>query len=70
VRREHDRRTVGDLGDVVDEYHPHAPEPVDHHLVVHDLVIAVDRRLEHPDHPSEGLDGHLHPGTKASWRRQ
>ena len=70
VGGQHDRRPCGTLGDVVHEHNAHFLETVDHHLVVHDLVVAVHGRLEHPDHPAERLDGHLHPGAKAPGRRQ
>jgi hypothetical protein len=59
VGRQHDRGTRGHLGDVVHEDHASCPEPVDHPLVVDDLVIAVHRRFEGPHHPGECLDGHL-----------
>ena len=39
---------------------------VDDELVVHDLVVAVDGGGEDPRHPIEGLNGFLHPGTKAT----
>jgi hypothetical protein len=60
----------GDLGHVVDEDDPELAEAVDHDLVVDDLVVAVDGRLEDPHHPGEGLDGHLHAGAEAPRRGQ
>jgi hypothetical protein len=65
VRGEHDRRAVGHVGDVVDEHHPEGLEPVDDDLVVDDLVVAVDRRVERAHHPREGLDRHLDAGAEA-----
>ena len=62
--REHDRVPSRDIGDVVDEDHALALEALDDQLVVDDLVVAVHGRLESPDHPGQGLDRHLHPGTE------
>ncbi len=64
VGRQHERSAGGDVVDVVDEHHAELAEAVDHQPVVHDLVVAVDRRLEHPHHPREGLDRHLHAGAE------
>ena len=66
--RQHDRAARWDLGDVVDEHHPEVLEPVDDELVVHDLVVAVHRRFEGPDHPGQRLDGHLDAGAEAPGR--
>ena len=63
---EHERRVVGYRVDVIDEDDPELAEPVDDEPVVDDLVIAVDGRLEHPDHPRQGLDRHLDPGAIAA----
>ena len=41
-----------------------ALEALDDQLVVDDLVVAVDRRLEGPDHPGQRLDRHLHAGAE------
>ena len=65
VGGEHDRCTVGDFGDVLDEHHAQRLEAFDHELVVDDLVVAVDGPVEGPDQPGEGLDGHLDTGTEA-----
>jgi hypothetical protein len=70
VRGQHDRSSVGGVRDVVDEYHAERLEPVDDHLVVDDLVVAVDRRLERADHPRERLDRHLDAGAEAPGRGQ
>ncbi len=70
VRREHERGTVGDLVHVVDEDHAPGPELVDDMSVVDDLVVAVHRRLEDPDHPRQGLDRLFDSGTKAPGRGQ
>ena len=67
---EHDRRRGRDLVDIVDEHDALAPEFLDDQAVVHDLVVAVDGRLEDADHPRERLDGHLNPGTEASRLRE
>ena len=70
VRREHERGAVGHLVHVVDEDHPSGPELVHDVSVVDDLVVAVHRRLEDPDHPRQGLDGLLDSGTETSGRGQ
>ena len=64
VGREHHRGAVGKVVDAVDEDDPEVPEPLHHEPVVDDLVVAVDGRLEDPDHPGQGLDGHLHAGAE------
>ena len=64
VGRQHERGAGRHLVDVVDEDHALGAELVDHVPVVDDLVVAVDRRLEDPDHPGQGLDGLLHPGAE------
>ena len=61
---QHDRLAGGDVGDVVDEHDALALEALDDQLVVDDLVVAVHRRLEGPDHPGERLDRHLHAGAE------
>ncbi len=58
--------TLGNLVDVVDEDDPELHEPVDDQLVVDDLVVAVDGRLEGPHHPAQRLDRHLDPGTEST----
>ena len=55
---------VGHLGHVVDEDDALVAEAVDHVPVVDDLVVAVDRRLEDPHHPGQGLDGLLDAGAE------
>ena len=64
VGRQHERGAGGHVVDVVDEHHPELPEPVDDEPVVHDLVVAVDGRFEHPHHPRQRLDRHLDPGAE------
>ena len=66
VGREHHRGTVGDIVDRVDEDHAEVPEAFHHEPVVDDLVVAVDGRLEDPDHPGQGLDGHLDAGAETT----
>ena len=54
-----------DLGvEVLDEDCPLGAQPVDHVLVVDDLVVAVDGRLEGAHHPRQRLDRHLDAGTE------
>ena len=64
VGGQHDRITGGGVGDVVDEHHTLSLEALDDQLVVDDLVVAVHRRFEGPDHPRQGLDRHLHTGAE------
>ncbi len=66
VRGKHERCTGRNVGGVVDEDHALFAEPLDHEPVVHDLVVAVDGRLERSHHPGECLDRHLDAGAKAS----
>src|SRR5579875_3332227 len=66
MRREHERRAGGDVGDVVDEDHPLPGELLDDEAVVDDLVVAVDGGLEDADHPGERLDRHLDAGAEAA----
>jgi hypothetical protein len=70
VGAEHERGPRGNLRHVVDEHHAQLAEPVHHQPVVDDLVVAVHRRLEDPDHPPEGLDRHLDAGAEAARRGQ
>ena len=70
VGRQHHRRTGGNVVDVVDEHDAEGFEAFHHQLVVDDLVVAVDRFVEGPDHPGQRLDGHLHAGTEAPWLGQ
>ena len=65
VRRQHERRAGGNVGDVVDEHDALLAEALDHEPVVDDLVVAVHGRLERPHHPGERLDRHLDPGAEA-----
>ena len=48
---EHEGRTIRYVADVINEDDPLVTEPLDHVAVVDDLVVAVHRRLEDPDHP-------------------
>ena len=64
VGAQHERRTGGHGGHVVDEDHPLVAEALDDVAVVHDLVVAVHRRLEDPDHPGQGLDRLLDAGAE------
>ena len=68
--REHERGAGGHLVDVVDEDDAPGPELLDDMTVVDDLVVAVDRRLEDPDHPRQGLDRLLDSGAEAPGRGQ
>ena len=70
VGAQHQGRTGGDVGHVVDEHDPLVAEALDDMAVVHDLVVAVHRRLEDPDHPGQGLDRLLDAGAEAPWLGQ
>ena len=70
VGRQHDRRAVGHVGDVVDEHHAEGLEAVDDQLVVDDLVVAVHGRLEGAHHPRQRLDRHLDAGAEPAGRGQ
>ena len=70
VGAEHERRTGGHLGHVVDEDDPLVAEAVHDMAVVHDLVVAVDGRLEDPHHPGQGLDRLLDAGAEPPWLGQ
>ncbi|CAB4787839.1 unannotated protein [freshwater metagenome] len=65
---QHQGRSIGNLGNIVYEYHTQTLEMVDHKLIVNYLVVAVDRRSEDFGHPVQGLDRLLHAGTKAARR--
>ena len=54
----------GTVVDVVDEDDAEGLEVLDDELVVNDLVVAVDRRLEDPRHPVECLNGLFDAGAK------
>jgi hypothetical protein len=45
-------------------------ESVNDNLVVHNLVIAVDRAVKRAHHPSQRLDRHFDSGTKAAGRSE
>jgi hypothetical protein len=66
VSRQHQWTSFGYLTDVINKDHPEAAESIDYKLVVNDLVVAVDRRIERAHHPGQGLYRHLYPGTKTS----
>jgi len=66
VGRQHDRSTLGHLGNVVDEHDTEILETLDDDLVVDDLVVAVHRSLETANHPRQGLDGHLDSGAETA----
>src|SRR5207248_6447228 len=52
------------------EDHAEVAEAIDDQPVVHDLVVAVHRRVEDAHHPGQSLDGHLHARTEAPGRGQ
>ncbi len=67
---QHERRTGRHIGHVVDEDHPLVLEALDDMAVVHDLVVAVHGRLEHPHHPGQGLDRLFDAGAEPPGLRQ
>ena len=65
--RAEDHRGVGrHLVEFLDEHGPEAAQPVDHELVVHDLVAHVDRRAEELDGALDDVDGTVHAGAEAA----
>lgn len=70
MRREHDRATFGNFGQVVNEDDAAFTETVDDDAVVNDLVVAVHRRLEGAHQPTQRLDGHLDACAKAARGRK
>ena len=63
---EHQRGAGRHVGHVIDEDDTLVTEALDDMPVVDDLVVAVDRRLEDPDHPGQGLDRLLDAGAEPS----
>lgn len=63
---QHEWRAFRHIPYIVHEDDPLVPELLDHMSIVDDLVIAVDRRLEHTDHPGKGFDGLLDAGAEAT----
>ena len=61
---QHQGRASGDLAHVVDEDDSLIGEALHHVLVVDDLVVAVDGRLEGPNHPCKCFDRLLDAGTE------
>ena len=67
---QHDRRARRHNGDVVNEDDTQRLEVLDDELIVHDLVVAVDRWFEDSRHPVEGLDGLLDPSAESPGGRE
>ena len=63
-------RAFGDLVERFDEDGAAAGGTVDDELVVHDLVIDVQRRPEELEGPLQALDRHVDPGAEAAGIRQ
>ena len=70
VRRQHDRAPNGNAEYVVNEHHTLGFESVNDNLVVHNLVVAVDRPVKRAHHPGQRLDRHFDSGTKAAGRSE
>ena len=68
--RQHDGRACRNVGDVIDEDHPHVLESLNDEAIMNNLVIAVHGRFECSNHGGEGLDGHLHTSAKTSGRSE
>ena len=66
VRGQHDRTTDWNLIDVIHEHDTLMFESFDDDLVVDNLVEAVDRGFERPNHPGQRLDCHLDAGAEAA----
>ncbi len=70
VRREDDRRTLGDLTELVDEDRPAPLEAGDDVLVVHDLPADVDGCAVLGERQLDDLDRAFHPGTERARRSE
>ena len=64
VRAEDDGCAVRHGIQLVHEHGAEAAQPVDHELVVHDLVADVDRRAEELDRPLDDVDRAIDAGTE------
>ena len=54
----------------INEHNPQSPKTIYHQAVMNNFVIAVDRRIERPHHPSKSFDRHFDPSTKPPRRSQ
>jgi hypothetical protein len=63
---QHNRPPFRDLRNIVDEFNTKLTKAIYNYLVVNNLVIAVDRRLERSHHPDKCFDSHFHPRAKTS----
>ena len=68
VRTEYHRPAVGNLVKLVDEHRAHSGQPIDHELVVDDLVADIDRRAVQLDRFLDDGDRAIDPGAKAARR--
>ena len=66
VRRKHDRRSLGNFFDFVDEHRALAFQVVDDEFVVHNLVAHVDRRAVLRQRALDDRDGPVDPGAEAA----
>ena len=66
VGREEQRGAERHLGQIVDERHAAAAKVLDDVLVVDDLVVDVNRRLERRQRQVERLDRHVHARTETA----
>src|SRR5208337_3192038 len=59
-------RSFGNLVERLDEYGAPPLEPIDHILVVHDLVVDVDGRSKKVECPFEAFNRHIDPGAESA----
>jgi len=69
VRREHDRRIVGHLAQILDEHRALRLERVDDELVVDDLVTDIDGCAMLLDRQLDDADRTVDAGAEAAWCR-
>jgi hypothetical protein len=66
VSRQHDGAASWNFCDVIYKDHAQVAESLNNSLVMDDLVVAVDRRLEGANHPGQGLNRHLDPCAEST----
>ena len=70
MRAEQENRSLWHFNQFVNKCDAFRGEAINHMLVVHNFVIDVDVRTEHPDALFQTFDGHVDAGTKAAWVRE
>ena len=64
------RPALGHFCHVINEHNPQSPKTIYDQAVMNNFVVAVDRRIERPHHPSKSFDRHFDPSTKPPRRSQ